>query len=721
METPLPESLRRQALRLAAAMYMGTALAALVALVPGTQPEQINRPVAVLWTIFAIFAAWANWAWPWHRWPTNRRLILSGSGIALLAAMVLATGGSGSPMYSVLLLPASFTAAYYSRREAVAFTAIIVLIAALAVLPARSEHSLRLFFVLAIVVVLAAAFKRLLVEALQRESAEKQALQELAEKRHAHLETTYLSTLAALTAALDAKDRYTEGHGRETATLCLAVGRRLQCSNEELRYLEYGALLHDIGKIGIPGAILSKPGPLTAEEFAMIREHPVIGERILAPVPFLQPVLPLVRHEHERYDGTGYPDGLKGEDIPLGARIIFACDAYDAMSHDRPYRRALPRERVLAELREHAGTQFDPRVVDAVIAVLTEENYLLASQAAGLPWAGDRLTGPGSWAQHLDSIQALGIRLSRINSVKEISNQIGEAIVRLIDHDQCRMWIINNDLLIPIYMSTSRRPEFRDQHARSFRVGEGIVGSVAASRQGLVVGDANRHPKRVRFTSFDESLVAVPVVFGDEVLGVIAVIKVGINQLNTDHLRLLTILANQAAVGIANARMYERLIAEATTDALTGLLNRRAMQERIQRAVAEQTSGFSLLLADINQLKSLNDDYGHHVGDQALVAAADSARAQLGETTILARWGGDEFLGLLPGAAADQAQQRGRNLQAALSRHVLPAAPHLRLALSFGVAHYPTNGKDVATLLIAADRAMYAAKPNRSGDYPRVA
>jgi len=103
------------------------------------------------------------------------------------------------------------------------------------------------------------------------------------------------------------------------------------------------------------------------------------------------------------------------------------------------------------------------------------------------------------------------------------------------------------------------------------------------------------------------------------------------------------------------------------------------------------------------------------------VAAADSARAQLGETTILARWGGDEFLGLLPGTTADHAQQRGRNLQAALSRYVLPAAPQLRLALAFGVAHYPTNGKDVVTLLIAADRAMYAAKPNRSGDYPRVA
>ncbi len=134
------------------------------------------------------------------------------------------------------------------------------------------------------------------------------------------------------------------------------------------RDLRLGAVFHDIGKIAVPEAILNKPGPLTPEERAVIERHTLVGERILAPVEFLAGVCRLVRHEHERWDGGGYPDGLAGEAIPLGARVIFACDALHAMTSDRPYRRALPAAIAHAELRRHAGTQFDPRVVAALLA-----------------------------------------------------------------------------------------------------------------------------------------------------------------------------------------------------------------------------------------------------------------------------------------------------------------------------------------------------------------
>jgi HD-GYP domain-containing protein (c-di-GMP phosphodiesterase class II) len=184
------------------------------------------------------------------------------------------------------------------------------------------------------------------------------------------LERAYLGTAEALAAALEAKDAYTADHARKIAGQAEAIGRRLGLGEQQLRDLRLGAVFHDIGKIAVPEAILNKPGPLTPEERAVMERHTIVGEQILAPVESLAGVRKLVRHEHERWDGAGYPDGLAGEAIPLGARIILACDALHAMTSDRPYRRALPAEVAYEELRRHAGTQFDPRVVDALLAEL---------------------------------------------------------------------------------------------------------------------------------------------------------------------------------------------------------------------------------------------------------------------------------------------------------------------------------------------------------------
>jgi diguanylate cyclase (GGDEF)-like protein len=184
------------------------------------------------------------------------------------------------------------------------------------------------------------------------------------------LERAYLGTAEALSVALEAKDSYTAEHSRSLVQRAEAVGRRLGMPEAGLRALRYGAVFHDIGKLAVPEAILNKPGPLTEEELAVVQRHTVVGEQILAPVEFLADVLPLVRGAHERWDGSGYPDGLAGEEIPLGARIVFACDTYDAMTTPRPYRAALPDEEARAELRRVAGTQLDPRVVDALLAVL---------------------------------------------------------------------------------------------------------------------------------------------------------------------------------------------------------------------------------------------------------------------------------------------------------------------------------------------------------------
>ena len=185
------------------------------------------------------------------------------------------------------------------------------------------------------------------------------------------LEGAFLTTLGVLADAVELQDAYTADHANEVADLAVSVGRRMGIAGPELDRLRYGALLHDVGKIGVPGELLRKAGPLTDEERQTMDTHTAIGARMLERIPFLAPVAPLVRSAHERVDGGGYPDGLRGEEIPRGAMIIATCDAFHAMTSDRSYRKAMPKQAAIRELRASAGSQFDPAVVDALVAELS--------------------------------------------------------------------------------------------------------------------------------------------------------------------------------------------------------------------------------------------------------------------------------------------------------------------------------------------------------------
>ncbi|MBD3271118.1 MAG: GAF domain-containing protein, partial [Elusimicrobia bacterium] len=188
-----------------------------------------------------------------------------------------------------------------------------------------------------------------------------------------NLQQFYLEMVQTLARTIDAKDAYTHEHADRARYYARAVAKELSLPEQIVRHVEYAALMHDIGKIGIEKTILHKPGKLTTEEMEIIKKHPAIGNKIIAPVAFLAPVAPMVLYHQEWFNGQGYPDGLAGEEIPLGARIVAIIDAFDAMTSDRPYRKALPQEKALAELKAYAGTQFDPRVVDAFIKVIERE------------------------------------------------------------------------------------------------------------------------------------------------------------------------------------------------------------------------------------------------------------------------------------------------------------------------------------------------------------
>lgn len=203
----------------------------------------------------------------------------------------------------------------------------------------------------------------------------------------ASLERGYLETIQALANSIDAKDPYTRGHSQRVTNMALAIGRRLKLDSQQLRILRYAGILHDIGKIGIQETILAKKDRLDDEERRIIQNHPLLGEKIIAPIDFLNPVRPLIRHHHEWYDGSGYPDGLRGEDIPLGARIISAADTYDAVTSERPYQKAVDNREAITILKKLRLRQLDPQVCDALVAIIEER--IAAGELQPSEWEGE--------------------------------------------------------------------------------------------------------------------------------------------------------------------------------------------------------------------------------------------------------------------------------------------------------------------------------------------
>ena len=706
----VPTQLHRTAVRTAALSFWGLALVVLASdyLGPGLQ---VDYPVEWAITGLALLAGACCWILPWARVPVRQfaPILVAGTGMLTLSLMV--TGATRSHLLAVFVVVVVFAACILEARMAALIAVLAAAGSGVPLLLGWDAFYARSWLVLSACLVIACYLPARVRRALMDENR-------VAEARRHELENTYLATIEALAAALDAKDRHTEAHSRETSALARAVGRRLGLADDRLRFLEYAALLHDVGKIGIPGYIVNKPGPLDAEEMAIMREHPVIGERILASVPFLAPIRPIVRAEHERWDGQGYPDKLAGADIPIEARIIHACDALQAMSSDRPYRPALPRARRLEELRAQAGRQFDPDVVRALLDVLESGEVDIAGTDQVARHA-DRPEPAQAWTRHLDAIEQLGARLASISGVHEVCQSIGEAIVTLLPYDQCRIYLLQDDwvTLQPVYFSDTQREEYRGvtTEGLALRVGEGITGWVAETRHGILVGDSEHHAMAVHVPGTDhsdESMLAVPVTFQDRLVGVIVTVKIGLHQYTSDHLRLLTILANQAAVSIANARLFESLAVSATTDSLTGLANRRAFEDRLRERLAEPAPApFSVLMLDVDGLKRVNDAGGHRTGDAVLRRVAQVLRDSLRKEDLVSRWGGDEFLILMPGIDRVGAISLARRISGTLMSPVEGLSP---ISVSIGTAACPGDGRTAEELLAAADREMYAEKRARA-------
>ncbi|HET9527871.1 MAG TPA: diguanylate cyclase [Pyrinomonadaceae bacterium] len=571
---------------------------------------------------------------------------------------------------------------------------------------------------------------------------------EAEQRRHVEeMATIHMNTIESLAIAIDAKDQTTHGHVRRTQIYATQMGKLFNVSPKELQALHAGALLHDIGKLAVPEYILNKPGKLTEAEFAKMKIHPTVGGDILRRVNFPYPVEDIVRYHHEKWDGSGYPKGLKGEAIPLVARIISVVDFYDATRCDRPYRKGMKREDSLNLLRGMVGSSFDPKVVDKFIQHVEEFDRMIDAadiqeqvsstpamdtQTATKPDAGlasDILGAPEESA----GFRSISEAQREVFALHEIAQTIGSSL-NLSD----TVTLVANKLraIVPfdtcvIFLVDDRSGKAAAVHAvgdeaelflrRRITVGEGITGWVIANSRSMcnanpeldMVGVPDQVVKRFR------GILVSPLVREDGAFGAIALYSQSRTSYSSEHVRLLESVCQHASSALNNALTHEKTRESALVDPLTELPNARGFYMMLEQRIAEcqrmNREALSVICMDIDDFKVINDKYGHSIGDRLLASVSGVIRRELRQMDILTRYAGDEFVAIMPMASSKMASSICDRIRNAVEEQLFSVreGTMIGLGVSLGVACFPEDGETSEELLTAAARRMQTDKHGR--------
>ena len=572
------------------------------------------------------------------------------------------------------------------------------------------------------------------------------------EKQHVEdVASLHVRTIEALALAIEAKDHTTHKHLQRVRVFAVAIAQRLGLSEDEIEALRAAALLHDIGKLAVPEHIINKPGKLTPEEFEKMKIHPVVGSEILERVAFPYPVAPIVRSHHERWDGTGYPDGLKHEEIPIGARILAAVDCLDALASDRQYRNALSLEHAMEKVATMSGTSFDPRVVE-----ILKRRYV---ELEGMVQAGqDTTNAPGLAQVHVeggldladgfddpavvsvsggdsDFLSSIAAARQEAQTMFELSQDLGNSLSlgetlsvlsmrlrRLISYDSMAVFLCKNGRLIPELVSGDN---FRLLSSLNIRIGEGLCGWVAENRKPIMNANPQAESGYVndpeKYTTL-RSALAVPLEGLNGVVGVLAMYRADRDAFTADHLRILLAISSKIALSVENALKYQQAESSATTDYLTGLPNARSLFVHLARELARcrrTGTALAVMVCDMDNFKQINDLYGHLEGDNLLKDFAGHLKEMCRGYDYVARMGGDEFVVVAPGLKLEAAEEKARRLNQLAVEAGHKVAGRNLIALSVGTAFCPEDGFDVERLLAEADRRMYSMKQVHHADIAR--
>ena len=561
------------------------------------------------------------------------------------------------------------------------------------------------------------------------------------EQRHVQQTSDlHLATIEALARAIDAKDQHTQTHIRRVQLYAVGLAKAAGLGPADIQAVKTAALLHDIGKLAVPEHILSKPGPLTQEEFQKIRVHPQVGAEIIAAVPFPYPVAPLILSHHERWDGKGYPQGLAGQDIPIGARILTIVDYYDAVTTERPYHKALSHDSAISLLRHESGRALDSRLtgtfIDILPALMAEADAadLAAEVAEPAPIAAGGnavglLHGNGNTA-----FENIALAHKEIYALYEIAQSMGTSLgvtdtmalissklKKIVPWSGCSLFLLQPDGLTLKCRFVSG-PGTEALLNTTLAIGQGLAGWAARNRRTLLNADP-----RLTFEALGietdhglHSAMVTPLTINETFIGCLTLFHTQPNRYTEDHRRLLERVAEQAGPVIHNSIVFEQTQEDSLTDPLTSLPNRRSMFAHLARELvrAERLGReLGLIVMDIDEFKAINDTYGHHVGDRALRQVAETLQNTLRSYDLCVRYAGDEFIVVLAECTHEAIEAKRHELQERVSQIQIEvrAGKTLRLAASAGAAVFPHDGTSYEALLAEADHRMYRDKAARRG------
>jgi diguanylate cyclase (GGDEF)-like protein/putative nucleotidyltransferase with HDIG domain len=561
------------------------------------------------------------------------------------------------------------------------------------------------------------------------------------EKRHAEdMAELHLRTIETLALAIDAKDHTTHEHLQRVRVYATEIGKEFGLPEAELEALKAASILHDIGKMAVPEHIISKPGRLTPEEFDKMKVHPVVGAEILARVQFPYPVVPIVRSHHERWNGTGYPDGLAGEQIPIGARILSAVDCLDALASDRQYRRALPLDEAMDHIAALSGVEFDPNVIDLLKRRYIELEKMAKAQAHTHPASlqevkVERDTAPAAGyesaldaaavpSQEIDFLSAIAAVRHEAQMLLELTHDLGSSLGvddtlsvvsswlrKLVPYDALVIWLQETDVLVPKHVSGD---EFRLFSSLQIPLGQGLSGWVAQNGKPIVNGIPSLEPGYLNDpTKFSNlrSALSVPLKGLNGTIGALSLYRAECNAFNKDHLRILLAINSKIALSVENALKYQQAQSLSSTDYLTSLPNARSLFLHLDRELARckrTNTEIAVMACDLDHFKTINDRFGHLEGDRVLRLVAQIMRDDCRQYDYLARMGGDEFLIIAPGLTPEIAKHKADRMKLLLAREQV--CGEYLLSASIGTAFSPLDGVDAEDLLAAADRQMYLDK-----------
>ena len=539
----------------------------------------------------------------------------------------------------------------------------------------------------------------------------------------------HLATVEALATAIDARDQVSVGHVRRTQIFAVGIGTAIGLNDGELNALRAGALLHDIGKLAVPEHILNKPGRLTSAELEKTKIHANVGASILGKVGFPYPVVPTVKHHHEHWDGSGYPDGLCGDRIPITARILAVADAYDALRGARPYRAAVSREDACNFLRSRAGAQFDPHIVNTFLRNLTQLEAEVDIHGFGYQAELDEIeknglqgTGPANYVEQIkranqevfslyEMARDFGASLDLPKTLSLLTKKVGE----FVPYDTCLVYLYDEESAV----AEAIHVEGRNSEVlvgKRIKPGEGASGYVLKKRKPVENVDpsldfAFSHSE---ICSHYVGMASVPLMAEDRLIGAISVFSGKLATYEEEHLRLLETICRIAADAISKSIRHAESEIHAMTDQLTGLPNARSLHVQFEKEAGRSKragNSMQVLMLDLDGFKAVNDTLGHKAGDTMLKEIGRIINSELRDYDFLARYGGDEFVALVPETDTADVIELCSRIEAAVEEYASAAnGRSVPVGVSVGAASYPEQGESFEELLIAADKAMYRTK-----------